>query len=783
VNLSGILAPAAAVWLGALLVELSANVGVLPTETVVRICLAIACLSLAVAGVVLWRAAHVRQSWILAAIAGGSLGIFAAALHVGALTAEPLQSWVAQQNSVSVVGLVQSEGKVQQSTTSRVWQQAPQFEWRLDTSAFIFRDEQWLIELPITVTSKEPPPEIGSRIRVRGKLSAGRLPETAAVLRTSLQPEVIEVPGIIDRSANSLRAGLRSALVGRPADSASLVAGLAIGDQTQQPQDLKDAMRTAGLSHLTAVSGGNLAILIVLVLGGTRLLRIRLPIQIVLALIAVVWFVILVRPQPSVLRAAVMGSVVLVGMLGGGQRRGTGVLAFSVALLIVVAPELALSWGFALSVGATIGLILWSPGVSLRINQTFPRFPAALSDALAITITAQLATLPILIAMGSSVGLAGVPANLLAMPVVPLITILGLLTALLSVACLPLAVFTGLIASWCASWIANVAFTCSRLPFATVPWPSGWMGAALALLLLLTVAVAHRWLRKHYPIGIPSVLQWSVLGLSIAVVVCIVFATRSQRWLPERWALVACDVGQGDAMVLRTGPSSAMLIDAGLDGQIIDTCLDDLGIAVLDAIVITHFHADHVGGLRGAITGREVKAAFTTSLDEPANEASAAREILAASGLDFQVLRAGDVEVTGEVQWRVLWPSHLIAGGPNNASIVLIADVAGLRFVLPGDIEPAAQAAVMAENPSPAADVAKVPHHGSRYQDPSFASWTGATLSLISVGSGNSYGHPAASTIDNWQVAGAQIARTDQQGGLAVFRQSDGSIGLVTQRG
>jgi len=178
-----------------------------------------------------------------------------------------------------------------------------------------------------------------------------------------------------------------------------------------------------------------------------------------------------------------------------------------------------------------------------------------------------------------------------------------------------------------------------------------------------------------------------------------------------------------------------------------------------------------------------VKAAFTTSLDEPANEASAAREILAASGLDFQVLRAGDVEVTGEVQWRVLWPSHLIAGGPNNASIVLIADVAGLRFVLPGDIEPAAQAAVMAENPSPAADVAKVPHHGSRYQDPSFASWTGATLSLISVGSGNSYGHPAASTIDNWQVAGAQIARTDQQGGLAVFRQSDGSIGLVTQRG
>ena len=694
-NLSCILAPAAAVWLGALLVELFVNAGVLATEIAVRVCLAIAFASLAVAGIMLWRLPLMRQSWIVAAIAGGSLGILAAALHVGALTADPVQSWVAQQNTVTVVGLVQSEGKVQQSTTARVWQQAPQFEWRLDTSAFMFRDEQWLIELPITVTSRQPPPEIGSRIAIRGKLTMGRLPETAALLRSSLQPEVIRKPGVIDQSANALRLGLRSALAGRPTDSASLVAGLAIGDQMQQPQELKDAMRTAGLSHLTAVSGGNLAILIVLVLGGTRLLRMRLPVQIVIALIAVVWFVILVRPQPSVLRAAVMGSVVLVGMFGGGQRRGTGVLAFSVALLIVVAPELALSWGFALSVGATIGLILWSPGVLVWIKQKFPRLPPALSDALAITITAQLATLPILIAMGSSVGLAGVPANLLAMPVVPLITILGLLTALLSVVCFPLAVFTGLIASWCAAWIANVAFTCSRLPFAVTPWPSGWMGAVLALVLLLMVATANRWLRKHYPIGIPTVLQWSALGLSLVLVCCTVFSTSRQHWLPEHWALVACDVGQGDAMVLRTGPSSAMLIDAGLDGRVIDSCLVDLGISVLDAVVITHFHADHVGGLRGALAGREVKAAFTTPLNEPLGEANAAREILAGSGLEFEVLHAGDIQATGEVSWRVLWPSHLIAGGPNNASIVLIADVAGLRFVLPGDIEPAAQAAVM----------------------------------------------------------------------------------------
>ena len=782
-NFSRILAPTIAVWLGALVIELVADSGAFASHVMVGFCLAAFLLSIGIGAVILRRAPYLSQSWILAAIAGGFLGILAATLHVSALTTDPVREWVTKASSVTVVGLVQSEGKQQQSSTSRIWQQEPQFEWRLDTSTFTFRNDQWRIELPITIVSRAAPPGIGSLIQVRGKLTGGQLPHTAASLRASGKPQVLKGPGFIDQSANDLRAGLRAALSDRPPDSASLVAGLAIGDQSQQPQELKDAMRTSGLSHLTAVSGGNLAILIVLVLGCARLLRLRLPLQIAIALIAVAWFVILVRPQPSVLRAAVMGSVVLVGMLGGGQRRGTGVLAFSVALLIVVAPELALSWGFALSVGATFGLILWSPAVLVWIQQRFPRLPPAIADALAITVTAQLATFPILIAMGSAVGLTGVPANLLAMPVVPLITILGLLTALLSAICLPLAVFTGLIATWCASWIANVADACSRLPFAAIPWPTGVGGTALALLLLLFGAHTLRWARKHYPTGVPSLLQWLVLGLALVLICCIVFSTSSGRWVPSQWALVACDVGQGDGIVLRTGSSSAMLIDAGLDGRVIDSCLDDLGISVLDAVVITHFHADHVGGLRGAILGRQVKAAFTTPLNEPANEAIAAREILATQGLDFHVLHAGNIQVTGEVQWRVLWPSRLIAGGPNNASIVLIADVAGLRFVLPADIEPAAQAAVMAENPSPHADVAKVPHHGSRYQDPGFAAWTGASLTLISAGIDNGYGHPAASTIANWQEAGAQVARTDLQGGLAVFRQLDGSIGLVTQHG
>lgn len=782
-RISRIALPCLALWGGALVVELLCiNTDLVPF-TALEICFAIV---LAVGALSAVRALLLKLSVPTKTIAvtlGAFVGVSVAVFHLNALKSEPLRTWVSEQQSVDLVGIVQSEGKEDQSANARLWSQEPQVSWSIASSWVEFRGEQWRIELPISVKGPWQPPPIGSLVKVHGKLTTGEAPQTAAQLRANRDPVVLAPPGIIDASANSLRAGLQRALVGRPVDSGALVAGLAIGEQSMQPQELKDAMRTAGLSHLTAVSGGNLAIVIVIVVGATRLLRLKLPVQIITTLVALTWFVILVRPQPSVLRAAVMATVVLVGMFSGGQRRGVAVLAVSIAVLIVIAPALAISWGFALSVGATAGLILFAPTMLELIQRKFPAMPKTLQDGLAVTLTAQIATLPIVIAMGSSVGLAGVPANVLAMPVVPVITILGLLAAVLSVVFMPAAVFVGVVASWLASWIANVAFWCANLPFAVVPWPSGMAGAAFFAVLIAVVMFARKRVHQFFPSGIPAILQWGSVTIVLALVLFVVFSSSSRRWLPAQWALVACDVGQGDGVVLRTGDQAAMVIDVGLQGEVMDRCLDDLGIAVIDALVITHFHADHVGGLRGALRGRELRAAFTTSLNEPESQAREARAMVNERGVQLAVLHSGVSQQSGSVMWKVLWPSRLIDDEPNNASIVLIADAGGLRFVLPGDIEPEAQAAVMAENPSPGAQVAKVPHHGSRYQDPAFARWTGASLAFVSVGEGNSYGHPAASTVANWQAAGAQVVRTDQQGSLAIWRQPDGTIGLLGQHG
>jgi len=783
VSFSRILAPAAAVWGGALTIELIAKANIGNVHGLSTVMLIAAPTILIASLVIAWRFTALRTSWWPAAVAGAALGALAASIHVGALMGDPLAGWASQHRTAEVTGVVASEGVPVLSNRGRLWQQAPQLQWQLSTSTVTVRGEPWRIELPVQVVGSVRPPPIGALVSLSGQLSTGQLPVTAARVRLTSDVQVLRDPGPIDAVANAMRAGLRRALIDRPTDSAALVAGLAIGDQTMQSPELANAMRTAGLAHLTAVSGGNVAIVVVLVLGLARLARLRLRAQVLVALVALTWFVILVRPQPSVLRAAVMGSVVLVGLLTGGQRRGTGVLAVSVALLVVIAPDLAASWGFALSVMATLGLIAWSPMVIAWLTRVLPRWPPGVREALAVTITAQLSTLPLLIAMGSTIGLAGVPANLLAMPVVPVITILGLVTAALGPLIPAAAVLTGLIASWFAGWIAKIAFIAQDLPFAVVPWPGGILGALLSIAGAGAVAFAWRWSRRGYSTGFPRALQWSILGGAGLVVCAVILLSGHRGWPPDGWVLAACDVGQGDGLVVHTGERAGLLIDTGLDAQVIDACLDDLGISVLDGLVITHFHADHVGGLSGALRDREVKAAYATPLDDPPGEATGARRLLAQRGMDFQVVRAGERQASGSASWQVLWPARIIHAGsmPNNASIVLLVEISGLHILLPGDIEPEAQAAVMAAHPSVRADIAKVPHHGSRYQDPGFAEWAGARLTIISVGRDNDYGHPAASTIAQWQQAGSQVMRTDQLGTIAVIGGADGGLRVVSK--
>jgi competence protein ComEC len=234
-----------------------------------------------------------------------------------------------------------------------------------------------------------------------------------------------------------------------------------------------------------------------------------------------------------------------------------------------------------------------------------------------------------------------------------------------------------------------------------------------------------------------------------------------------------------------------VVVDVGPDPQAIDGCLGRLHVEVLDAVVLSHFHADHVEGLPGAAHGRLVRQILTSPVLDPAFQVREVQGWATAAGIPMQAVYPGDQLRWGSLQAAVLWPGRTIHEGsvPNNGSVVLSVDVSGLRVLMCGDVETvAAHQVLLALRRDPAYrgtrgfDVLKVPHHGSRLQDPALLAEVRAPVALISVGAGNTYGHPARTTLDLLATDSSAVFRTDQRGDIAVARTSDGTV-LVSSRG
>lgn len=618
--------------------------------------------------------------------------------------------------------------------------------------------------------------DLGATVSVTGEAEATEPGERAALVVFASTASV-ETPA---SGVFAVAADVRSAFIVRssrlPEPGAGLLPGLAVGDTRAVPAELNDDMRTSGLSHLTAVSGANCAIVVGAAFWLAGLCGAGRVLRVISAALVLAGFVVLVTPEPSVIRAAVMAGVTMLSLLLGRPSAGAGMLALSAVGILIADPWLASTPGFALSVAASGALIMLAPALTRGLGRWMPQ-PLAL--AIAVPTAAQLVCGPVIALFAEQQSMVGLVANLLAAPAAPIATIIGLLACLAA----PVPAVADLLAAsaWLpAAWIAETATITARLPFAQLVMQPGIPSAFLVALVSAAIGVVlvdgfRR--RAIIRVGAGAVLA-VVLALGGAHVV--LSGPLASETSPDGWSIAACDIGQGDALLIRSEGRIA-LIDTGPDPEPLAACLRSLGIDHIDLLVLTHFDLDHVGGVE-AIQGR-----VGSVLHGPTAEGGDERMLqrLADGGATVSPAWAGQRGELGAASWQVLWPQRRSTAFPPGNDLSVVLEVGGgdvPRSLFLGDLS--AEGQRMLERTAHIRGryaVVKVAHHGSADQDAQLYADLHPLVALFSVGVDNDYGHPREETLASLAATGARVLRTDRQGRLLVGLH-DGELQLWTEK-
>ena len=774
------------------------------------------------------RTARVAAQALLVAGAVAAVTLGAVA-HVAAR--EPVTALAAQRADAVLAGRVVADGTPSPFGAGQVWS--------LDADTVTARAVTTAVRARVEVSGAEAAPPYGARAVVHARLATADPAVEDAARATATDVEVVRRPPAALRATNALRAALLGVTADLSPQAQGLVPGIAVGDTSRMPPDLGAAFKATGLTHLTAVSGGHFAIVLTLVTAFAGMVRAPRWVRVLLVVAIATGFVLLMRPEPSVQRAAAMCAVTVLGVALGRPAASMPSLAACTMVLLCADPWLARSFGFALSCAATGGLVLL---VTPLVRRLTPWLGRAGALALAVPLAAQLACGPVLVLLSPAVPTVSVLANLLAAPAVAPATLLGLAATLTA----PWWPWGAHALAWTAGgatwWVAAVARWCSALPGAALPWPGGPWGAlamagatALLLVLVLRRAPGEGWplawseggrrarraagayvraalvRRRH---GLLTRRDRRLALVAAAAVILLVTGTTTAvvRVLPTRgrvpadWQVVACDVGQGDSMAVRTGPASAVVIDTGPEGDAAGRCLDRLGVTRIDLLVLTHEHLDHIGGLAAVLAGRDVRAAWVSKLDQPAANARRVSDELAGAGVTRRVPDVGETVHLASGGWQVdlrVLGTGIASGGKrasvsrgsaegdgiNDSSIALDVVTSGpgggMDLVALGDLEQPGQDALLtslqAGGPPgvlDGVDVVKVAHHGSASQSARLARLLHPRVALVSVGAGNTYGHPTASMLDLYAGVGSRTVRTDRCGS-AVLVVRGGAMALA----
>ena len=559
-----------------------------------------------------------------------------------------------------------------------------------------------------------------------------------------------------------------------PEPDAALAAGVLVGERGTMPDDLTEDLRTTGTTHLVVVSGQNVALLL-----GSAIAVFTMAIArrraALLSLLLLPSYVVLIGGDPPVVRAAVMAVGIVIASFLGRRTPGWLYLVYAVALMLLWSPTLARDVAFQLSATATAGVIVVAPALTtlalhrLRWAEGTPR--ATLIELTATATAAALAVTPVQVAAFDRVSLVAIPANVLVAPLYEATVFVALLAATLGWFDPAAEALRPLVAFVPGAFVAAVDLL-AEAPAAELPVRAPLLAGA-AWYLALTAAT---WLAGRLTPP-PSALEPAHhSGVARTTTFAVVAAG---LWLgilqpaPTDATVSILDVGHGLAVLVEDG-NHRVLIDTGPPDAAVLASLPRR-VSHLDAVILSHSDADHVGGLDPLLRRLPVERLLATDRTLATLEAALPDLPTAVSALE--PLDIGDrIRLTDRTTLEVLSPPTATGGrahaSDNDGSLVLRITIGTRAILITADIEAPAEAWLVDHAAPLAADVLLIPHHGSASSStPTFLVAVHPAAAILSAGANNQFGHPHPEVIERYDPI--PTFRTDHHGTVTIT--SDGT--------
>jgi len=559
----------------------------------------------------------------------------------------------------------------------------------------------------------------------------------------------------------------------------AVLGGLLFGSRDRIDRATNDIFAETGVAHVLCVSGLHVGFVVAGVFLVAGALGVPRRFYLLILVPVLTFYAVMTGLGPAVFRACVMAVLVLAAALLGRERDWPTALALAAGALLLINPLYIHELGFQLSFAATWGILYLGPplGELFRIRFSLPHW---LAIPLQVTIAAQLATMPLLVYHFNLIPFIAPLANLLLVPLVGVIMLAGFTGSVTGLVFQPAAELINAGTGALIDLFIALAGLLNAIPggavyVATPPWPA--VPLWFAGLVLVAETVRGR-------VNLPGIKRGKT-GPAVAGVLLMLVIVWPWNGTGGRMQVHFLDVGQGDSILVRFPGGKTMLVDTGgrqgepdearvTGDAVVVPYLHHLGINRINALVITHPHEDHAGGVPAVLEKLKVDAMVIT--DAPGYD-----EIVAlAESVRVPVYRAGTgqaLQLDDRVNVLVLAPGRgddAVHGlSVNDASLVLRLDYRDSSFLLTGDIEEQAQRQLLAGGADLKSDVFKVPHHGSRFYEPGFYQEVAPDLAVIQVGENNRFGHPAAGAVETLMSSNAMVLRTDRDGAVLISTEGE----------